>query len=127
MNPANDDQFEPRRDAPKRRGAPAPAAGIENGADPDELQAQPNVSSDRVPATDAEPEGSIDKVKAAPLGIQEIELGVQSEQGHGQVAVWLPGEEIPPGRGQAADRGRGDGAHDGLEIAQPLVVQQCRP
>jgi hypothetical protein len=33
----------------------------------------PNVSSDRVPATDAEPEGSLDKAKTAPLGIQEIE------------------------------------------------------
>lgn len=32
-----------------------------------------NVSSDRVPATDAEPEGSLDKVKTGPLGIQEIE------------------------------------------------------
>ena len=38
-----------------------------------EVQAAPNVSSDRVPATDAEPEGSLDKVKTAPLGIQEIE------------------------------------------------------
>jgi hypothetical protein len=33
----------------------------------------PDVDSDRVPATDAEPEGSIDSVDAAPLGIQEIE------------------------------------------------------
>ena len=32
-----------------------------------------DVSSDRVPATDAEPEGSLDRVKTAPLGIQEIE------------------------------------------------------
>ena len=32
-----------------------------------------NVESDRVPATDAEPEGSLDKVKTGPLGIQEIE------------------------------------------------------
>lgn len=40
--------------------------------DPD-TQATPDVSSDRVPATDAEPEGSLDKVKTAPLGIQEIE------------------------------------------------------
>ena len=38
-----------------------------------ETQAAPNVSSDRVPATDAEPEGSLDKVKTAPLAIQEIE------------------------------------------------------
>jgi len=36
-------------------------------------QPKANVSSDRVPATDAEPEGSLDKVKTAPLGIQEIE------------------------------------------------------
>jgi hypothetical protein len=35
--------------------------------------AKSNVSSDRVPATDAEPEGSLDKVKTAPLGIEEIE------------------------------------------------------
>lgn len=39
----------------------------------DEPQAAPNVDSDRVPATDAEPEGSLDKVKTAPLGIKEIE------------------------------------------------------
>ena len=71
MNPANDDHFEPRRDALQRRGAPG--AGIENGVDVGETQAQPNVNSDRVPATDAEPEGSLDKVKTAPLGIQEIE------------------------------------------------------
>lgn len=38
-----------------------------------QAQAAPNVSSDRVPATDAEPEGSLDRVKTAPLGIQEIE------------------------------------------------------
>ena len=42
------------------------------GTDDDKQQA-PDVSSDRVPATDAEPEGSLDKVKTAPLGIQEIE------------------------------------------------------
>ena len=34
---------------------------------------EPDVDSDRVPATDAEPEGSLDRVDAAPLGIQEIE------------------------------------------------------
>jgi hypothetical protein len=39
----------------------------------DEEQQPPDVSSDRVPATDAEPEGSLDKAKIAPLGIQEIE------------------------------------------------------
>jgi hypothetical protein len=33
----------------------------------------PDVSSDRVPATDAEPEGSLDKAETAPLGIQQIE------------------------------------------------------
>ena len=38
-----------------------------------EGQPAPDVSSDRVPATDAEPEGSLDRVKSAPLGIQEIE------------------------------------------------------
>ncbi len=31
------------------------------------------MNSDRVPATDAEPEGSLDRVKTEPLGIQEIE------------------------------------------------------
>ena len=36
-------------------------------------QAAPDVDSDRVPSTDAEPEGSLDRVKSAPLGIQEIE------------------------------------------------------
>lgn len=36
-------------------------------------QSKSNVSSDRVPATDAEPEGSLDQVKTAPLGIEEIE------------------------------------------------------
>jgi hypothetical protein len=39
----------------------------------DEPQQGPNVSSDRVPATDAEPEGSLDQVKTASLGIQDIE------------------------------------------------------
>jgi hypothetical protein len=35
---------------------------------------RPNVDSDRrVPATDAEPEGSLDNVKSKPLGIQQIE------------------------------------------------------
>ena len=38
-----------------------------------EAQPQPDVSSDRVPGTDAEPEGRLDKVKTAPLGIKEIE------------------------------------------------------
>lgn len=42
------------------------------GTDDDKQQA-PDVSSDRVPATDAEPEGSLDHAKMAPLGIQEIE------------------------------------------------------
>jgi hypothetical protein len=42
------------------------------GTDDDKPQA-PDVSSDRVPATDAEPEGSLDQAKTAPLGIQEIE------------------------------------------------------
>lgn len=36
-------------------------------------QPAPDVGSDRVPSTDAEPEGSLDRVKSAPLGIQEIE------------------------------------------------------
>lgn len=39
----------------------------------DEPQQPPDVSSDRVPSTDAEPEGSLEKAKTAPLGIQEIE------------------------------------------------------
>jgi hypothetical protein len=38
-----------------------------------ETHAAPDVSSDRVPSTDAEPEGSLDCVKSAPLGIQQIE------------------------------------------------------
>lgn len=38
-----------------------------------DTHAPPDVSSDRVPATDAEPEGSLDRVKTAPLGIQQIE------------------------------------------------------
>lgn len=42
-------------------------------AQDDEPQAAPDVDSDRVPSTDAEPEGSLDHVKSAPLGIQEIE------------------------------------------------------
>jgi hypothetical protein len=33
----------------------------------------PAVGADRVPATDAEPEGSLDRVKPAALGIQDIE------------------------------------------------------
>ena len=40
---------------------------------PQTPQPTPDVSADRVPATDAEPEGSLDKVKSAPLGIQDIE------------------------------------------------------
>ena len=39
----------------------------------DEARPAPDVSSDRVPATDAEPDGSLDKAKTAPLGIREIE------------------------------------------------------
>ena len=39
------------------------------GQDP---QQAPDVSSDRVPATDAEPEGSLDRVRSGPLGITEI-------------------------------------------------------
>ena len=44
-----------------------------NIEDVEEAQQAPDVSSDRVPATDAEPEGSLDRVKTSPLGIQEIE------------------------------------------------------
>ena len=40
---------------------------------PQKPQPAPDVSTDRVPATDAEPEGSLAKVKSAPLGIQDIE------------------------------------------------------
>jgi hypothetical protein len=43
-----------------------------NPKQPDD-QAPPDVSSDRVPSTDAEPEGSLDRVKSGPLGITEIE------------------------------------------------------
>ena len=67
MNPANDENFEPGKPASPPRAA-RPRDGM---ADP---QTQPaDVRSDRVPATDAEPEGSLEKVKAAPLGIEEIE------------------------------------------------------
>lgn len=45
----------------------------EDGKEILKMQAEPNVDSDRVPSTDAEPEGSLDNVKTAPLGIQEIE------------------------------------------------------
>ena len=39
-----------------------------------ETHAAPDVGSDRVvPSTDAEPEGSLDRVKSAALGIQQIE------------------------------------------------------
>ncbi len=55
---------------------PTPIIDTPKNEDNDEgevAQQAPDVSSDRVPATDAEPEGSLDKVKTAPLGIQEIE------------------------------------------------------
>jgi hypothetical protein len=39
----------------------------------DDSRQAPDVASDRVPATDAEPEGSLDRVKSGPLGIQQIE------------------------------------------------------
>lgn len=48
----------------------APAAGQLPGQG---TEAAPDVSSDRVPSTDAEPEGSLAKAKTAPLGIREIE------------------------------------------------------
>lgn len=48
----------------------APAAGQLPGQG---TEAAPDVSSDRVPSTDAEPEGSLAKEKTAPLGIREIE------------------------------------------------------
>lgn len=39
-----------------------------------QTHAAPDVSSDRmVPSTDAEPDGSLDRVKSAALGIQQIE------------------------------------------------------
>lgn len=41
--------------------------------DDGDIEAAPDAPSDRVPATDAEPEGSLAKAKVAPLGIQEIE------------------------------------------------------
>jgi hypothetical protein len=48
----------------------APTAGAVSDS---QTQQPPDVSSDRVPATDAEPEGSLDRVKTAPLNIQDIE------------------------------------------------------
>jgi hypothetical protein len=53
-----------------------PATRRQTPSTPDAREAPeqaPDVSSERVPATDAEPEGSLDKVKTGPLGIQEIE------------------------------------------------------
>jgi hypothetical protein len=48
--------------------------GSADGPHPEsQTQQAPDVSSDRVPATDAEPEGSLDRVKTAPLNIQDIE------------------------------------------------------
>jgi hypothetical protein len=53
---------------PDRKREDAPS-----GADADK-HAKPDADSDRiVPSTDAEPEGSLDRVKSAPLGIQQIE------------------------------------------------------
>jgi hypothetical protein len=46
--------------------------GLENLPE-EEVQAAPDVTSDRVPATDTAPEGSLARAKTAPLGIQEIE------------------------------------------------------
>jgi hypothetical protein len=44
------------------------------GATDPATHAAPDVGSDRiVPSTDAEPEGSLDRVKSAALGIQQIE------------------------------------------------------
>jgi hypothetical protein len=60
--------MDPAKKKLKAHAAPA------TGRRPDKQEeAAPDVSSDRVPATDAEPEGSLDRVKTAPLGIQEIE------------------------------------------------------
>ena len=69
MNPAarkphTEPQAKPRSGAPDAR---------DTGEDADWKQAAPDVDSDRVPATDAEPEGSLDRVKSGPLGIQQIE------------------------------------------------------
>lgn len=50
----------------------APGASANERPFEHESQA-PDVNSDRVPSTDAEPEGSLDRVKSAPLGIKEIE------------------------------------------------------
>ena len=54
----------PTRPATKRNDSPAST----------DSPAKPDVSSDRiVPSTDAEPEGSLDRVKSKPLGIEQIE------------------------------------------------------
>lgn len=53
-----------------RNVAPDPAIPDEDA----DTHAKPDVPSDRVvPSTDAEPEGCLDHVKSAPLGIQQIE------------------------------------------------------
>ena len=44
-----------------------------NSDDRTEGQAMPDVSSDRAPAPDAEPEGAYEPGKTAPLGIKDIE------------------------------------------------------
>jgi hypothetical protein len=64
MGPANEDNAEVLK-AREARPAGRPPEG--------KTEQAPDVSSDRVPATDAEPEGSLERVKAGPLGIQEIE------------------------------------------------------
>ena len=56
---------------PRKNVLQEDARGIE--AFPHQQTQPPDVNSDRVPATDAEPEGSLDCVKTASLGIQEIE------------------------------------------------------
>ena len=48
----------------------APATG---GPFEPEVQQAPDVSSDRSAATDAKPEGGLDRVKKAPLAIKDIE------------------------------------------------------
>jgi hypothetical protein len=48
--------------------------GLDQEPVTDRRRAKPDVDSDRrVPATDAEPEGSLDRVKSKPLGIERIE------------------------------------------------------
>jgi hypothetical protein len=50
-----------------------PQSILGTSKDVEQGQAAPDVSSDRVPATDTKPEGGSSRVKSPPLAIREIE------------------------------------------------------